>query len=189
MAIVIRNVPPEGLTDTALENRLAFRQWGGDAVLPIRVSSPFSRYGETMMGEPEPCMICGAPAGDCTSHDQGPAGSITFGGGGGQGDVGQGGGQGDAGQDDKGAKTMTRTQGDLSGNDDPNATLYVCPDDVVEEFYPTGSSRKTRRLVARKGETILRERAVQLGLVEGAPKPGIPNAEIVTREGASVGLQ
>lgn len=181
MTIHVRNVPPEGLDDLQLENRLAFRQWSdtpGGMTLPgsggaIRHYSPFSTYGESMLSEGTPCLVCGHPTSDCTTHE--PArvtARVTFG------------------EEDEMTPRTTRVQGDLSANDDPDAALYVVPDDVVEEFYPQGSSRPSHRLVARKGETILRERAVQLGLVEGAPRSsGIPVAEIVTKEGESIGLQ
>lgn len=170
MAIEVQNVPPEGLTDLQLENRLAFRQWGetpGALSAPgaggsVRRYSPFDQFSESMIGEGTPCPVCGHPTYDCAHHIQIEGGEV--------------------------ARTV-RTQGDPSANDDPNASLYVVPEDVVEVFYPAGSTRKSRRLVARKGEVILRERAVQLGLVEGAPRTGIPNAEIVSREGRPVGLQ
>lgn len=174
--IVIRNVPPEGLTDMKLESRLAFRQWGeGAGALSaggsIRRYSPFTAYGESMIGGEVPCLVCGHPSSNCTEHNPTPPPTVTFG-------------------DEKETEMReTKIQGNTSANDDPTSNLYVCPDDVVEEFYPMGSSRVSHRLVARKGETITRERAAQLGLVEGAPAPAIPTAEIVTREGAPIGLQ
>lgn len=179
MSIVVRNVPPDGWEGEKLENRLAFRQWGespGSASAPggggsVRQYSPFTVYGESMIGGEIPCLICGHPSSNCTDHIPAPpAPTVTFGG-------------------DMRETRETKIQGDVSGNDDPNSTLYVCPDDVVEEFHPQGSSRLSHRLVARKGETISRARAVQLGLVKGAPADALPNAEIVTKEGASIGLQ
>lgn len=168
MPIIVRNVPPEGWQTP--EERLAFREWGerSDGLNSYRSASIFNQRNPGALG-PEPCLVCGHPTGDCTDHE-------------------------DAKRKAKEAEEMavidrsTSVQGTYDTNDDPNSNLYICPDDVVEDITPPGSRRVTERLVATKGETITRDRAIQLGLIAGEAPPvaGIPNAEIVTREGAPV---
>ena len=105
--------------------------------------------------EPDPCLICGAPMGACTGHEEPPPA-----------------------RDPR----RVRVQGTTDANADPGSNVFVCPDDVVEVFesgMPGRSTRKSRRLVHRKGEIITRDRAIQLGLVEGAvsaPAPVPPAA-------------
>lgn len=162
--IVLRNVPPEGWKSP--EERLAFSAWGESASGFERLPtiSIFSAHNPGLIG-PAPCPICGHPTGDCTDHVPSPTSTSS---------------------DSKGEPMIRTTSVQGDATNDPTSNLFVCPEDVVEDITPPGSRRVSHRLVARKGETITRERAVQLGLVGGEPPPvpGIPNADVVTKEGA-----
>lgn len=160
MAIIVRDVPPEGWTEGELENRLAFRQWDDPHTSPTRsiaTPSPFSRYGDAMLGNRPGCPICGHPTGDCADHQPPPPAPPP---------------PLDTTEDEM--RTVTHVQGTPEANADPGSGLYVVPDDVVEEFTPMGSKRPSHRLLARKGETITRERAIQLGLIETEAPSSVP---------------
>jgi hypothetical protein len=117
----------------------------------------------------EPCLICHHPTGDCTLEDHRRL--------------------------EEKMDRQTRVQGDPSGND-ANSNLYVVPDDVIEVYHPpmgAPTHRKSKRLVARKGEVITRAEAVRLGLLppDDGDAPTVPDlaAPKVGVEGPAIGLQ
>jgi hypothetical protein len=115
---------------------------------------------------PEPCLICGAPFGTCTDHVEPVVATVAP----------------DAAPDVSPGTVSrarrVRVQGTEDANSDPDAKVYICPEDIVEVFEsgpPGRSQRRSRRLVHRKGEIITRDRAIQLGLVEGTVStPPVP---------------
>lgn len=111
---------------------------------------------------PEPCLICGAEQNVCTTHSS----EIPI-------------------------MRETKIQGTADANADPASNLFVCPDDVVEEYQTgLGTNRPSWRLLHAKGDVISRERAIALGLIDApadAPSPGPLSMEArTTTEGHSV---
>lgn len=128
---------------------------------------------------PEPCLICGAPEGGCSTHTDPFAHQV-------------GPPVGDAAVVPRTipASRRVRVQGTEDANNNPDAKVFICPDDVVEVFeggIPGRTKRKSRRLVHRKGEVITRDRAIQLGLVEGTiTPPPVPAPPLRTVAGQPV---
>lgn len=115
--------------------------------------------------DPGPCPVCRTPSHACTEHQEAPM---------------------------SGPGRETIIQGTPEGNADPGANLYVCPDDIVEEYAagPEGrTQRLSQRLLHHKGDVISRNRAIQLGLVEGEETaPPIPPPPGASVEGEPVTL-
>lgn len=113
--------------------------------------------------DPGPCPICATPSHACTDHLEAPMPAPV---------------------------RETVIQGTPEANADPGANLYVCPDDIVEEYAagpPGRTQRLSQRLLHHKGEVIPRNRAIQLGLVEGEmASPPIPPPPGATAEGEPV---
>jgi hypothetical protein len=146
------------------DERLAFKEWG-EGSYRTRPTGP------GLMRQ-EPCLVCHHPTGDCTLEDHQRLEEKTV-----------------------NRARQTRVQGDPSGND-ANSNLYVVPDDVIEVYHPplgAPTHRKSKRLVARKGEVITKTEAVRLGLIpaEETVAPATPDlsAPKIGVEGQSLGLQ
>lgn len=161
--IEVENIPPDPNERTPADGSSLYAGTDLTAAAPVDTRRP-----------PDPCLICGAPAGSCVHHeDPAPA------------QVGPP--EGDAAATPRKPAPATtrerdprrvRVQGTEDANADPGSKVYVCPEDVVEVFesgIPGRTTRKSRRLVHRKGEVITRDRAIQLGLVEGVVStPPVP---------------
>lgn len=157
--IVVHDPPAPAATRRAIDP-------GGVAPLPL-----FSEWANPYYldarprPDPGPCPVCHAPSHACIDHVS---------------------------MEDLMPTRETRIQGTTGVNADPDSGLYVCPDDVVEEFVdgPPGRAKRTsHRLLHHKGEVISRNRAIQLGLVEGqVTPPPIPPAPGASVEGPPVTL-
>lgn len=166
--IEVDSVPPDPSERTAADPTPLGETWAG------------AGGGTDFRTAPDPCLICGAPAGACSTHtdpfaEQEPGPPV-----------------GDAAVIPRAipASRRVRVQGTEDANSNPDAKVFVCPEDVVEVFeggMPGRTRRKSRRLVHRKGEVITRQRAIQLGLVDGATaSPLVPPPARRTVEGQPV---
>lgn len=138
--IIAPNPPPdESISLSPHAPRILFADWADGKSKASPIVTPPAPPPD--LSAPDPCIICGAPQNACTTHDP----------------------------EAIRAMRQTRIQGTDAANADGDSNLYVCPDDVVQEYRDAGSSRPSWRLIHAKGDVITREQAVALGLITAPP--------------------